>query len=191
VGDGVVSWVFLYGCSWAEPVALVAATRDAIILRCECTDTDQCEGFDYGVLDTIAPDLVVTAAWRHMVPQHVLETTPLGVVGFHSAKLPEYPGRAPVPWTILRNDSESWATMLYLTDTPDAGDIIEAEAIPLVGVEGARFINRMQGDSMAYLLKKNLTGLLDGTAPRAPQDRSKRGPLTKANGWQLLREDQR
>jgi hypothetical protein len=151
---------------------------------CDCTDTDQCPGYEYRP----GYDLIITVGWRHLVPKDILDQTPLGVIGFHSAQLPEYPGRAPVPWAILRGDTVTHNTMLYLTDEPDAGDIIDHREVP---VTTASEMNRRMGETAAEMLRQHLPALLAGTAPRTPQDRSRRGPLTKANGWQLLPEDRR
>jgi methionyl-tRNA formyltransferase len=133
-------------------------------------------------------DLIVTIGWRHLVPQYIIDATPLGVVGFHSARLPEYPGRAPVPWAILRGDETTDNTMLFLTGEPDAGDIIDRRTIP---VTTAAEMNRRMGETAAEMLRQHLPALLTGTAPREPQDRTRRGPLTTADGWQRLTEAQR
>lgn len=152
------------------------------LYTCACTDDQDCS-----LADWYPPsDIIVTVGWRHMVPKEVLARST--VVGFHSAKLPEYPGRAPVPWAILRGDATTQNTMLYLTDEPDAGDIIDSRVIP---VTTASEINRRMGETAAEMLRQHLPALLLGTAPRTPQDRSRRGPLTTANGWELLPEDRR
>jgi methionyl-tRNA formyltransferase len=176
----MVRWALLYGMAWAMPAVRVADLYRADVLRCDCTDTDQCAGFDY----PDGYDLVVTVAWRHMVPDAIL-SAPLGVVGFHSAKLPEYPGRAPVAWTLLRGDERAYQTMLYLTSEPDAGDIIDERSVPVAGMTAAD-INAWCGRASAEMLSHHLSGLRAGTAPRTPQDRSLRGPLTTADGWRRL-----
>lgn len=167
----------LYGMSWAAPCLPFADVVD----RCDCTDTDQCAGYDYDRIGT--PDLLVTVAWRHLVPSR------FSAIGFHSAKLPEYPGRAPVPWAILRGDEVTHQTMLHLADEPDAGDVIDYREVPVL--QSARDINVLMGHAAAEMLAKHLPALLAGTPPRHPQDRSRRGPLTTANGWALLPEDRR
>jgi methionyl-tRNA formyltransferase len=157
---------------------------------CDCTNAEQCD-LGTGIWDYIRYhriDLLVTVGWRHLVPADIIEQTPLGVVGFHSALLPEYPGRAPVPWAILRGDEFTANTMLYLTDEPDAGDIIDRRTIP---VTTAAEMNRRMGETAAEMLRQHLPALLTGTAPRTPQDRTRRGPLTTADGWQRLTEAQR
>lgn len=126
----------------------------------------------------IEPDLVVVAGWRKLVP--ILAPT----VGFHSAKLPEYPGRAPVANAILRGDRWLTNTMLWLDGNIDSGDIIDEATFGIR--QDPDEIYRMVGHSSALMLKKHWAGLLDGTAPRRPQDVSKRGPLTPADAWNRI-----
>lgn len=128
-----------------------------------------------------SPKLVVVAGWRRLIPRRLLETAT--VVGFHSAKLPEYPGRAPVPWTLLRGDRLGWNTLLYLDDDVDAGDIVEAEPIPIGDGETPDTLYTKLGRSSAELIVRHLPALLEGTAPRHPQDIRRRGPLTTSDGW--------
>lgn len=176
----MVRWALLCGMPWGEPAVRVAELYRGEVMRCGCTTTDQCAGFAYPT----GYDLIVTVAWRHMVPDDIL-AAPLGVVGFHSAKLPEYPGRAPVAWTLLRGDELAYQTMLYLTDEPDAGDIIDERSVPVEGMT-AQDINAWCGRASAEMLSRHLSGLRAGTAPRTPQDRSRRGPMTTADGWRRL-----
>jgi methionyl-tRNA formyltransferase len=137
------------------------------------------------------PDLVIVAGWRRLVP--ILAPT----VGFHSAKLPEYPGRAPVANAILRGDTTLTNTMLWLDEGVDTGDIIDTRTFPIGPssqdeVErGVRFLGPDEiyeriGETSADMLREHWQGLLDGTAPRTPQDPAKRGPLTPADAWQRL-----
>lgn len=168
------------GMSWLAPVWKAFPGLPSVM--CQCTDEFQCRGADF----TPVADVIITVGWRHFVPPEVVARRT--VVGFHSAKLPEYPGRAPVPWAILRGDAETANTMLYLTDEPDAGDIIDSRPIP---VTTASEMNRRMGETAAEMLRQHLPALLTGSAPRTPQDRSRRGPLTTANGWSLLPEDRR
>ena len=179
---------------WCRPVWRTADMRygwplDYIMPLCTCREDKDCDPGHppdiYRRLREYRPDFIVTVGWRHLVPRDILDSTPLGVVGFHSARLPEYPGRAPVPWAILRGDEFTANTMLFLTDEPDAGDIIDQRTIP---VTTASEMNRRMGETAAEMLRQHLPALLAGTAPRKPQDRTKRGPLTTADGWQRLPE---
>jgi methionyl-tRNA formyltransferase len=184
--------VFAGPFEWTDPLILEFAWTDVPMtwLDCYCEPDRQCADSPalYEAAREDHPDLIVTVGWRHLVPADIIASTPLGVVGFHSALLPEYPGRAPVPWAILRGDEFTANTMLFLTDEPDAGDIIDRRTIP---VTTAAEMNRRMGETAAEMLRQHLPALLTGTAPRTPQDRTRRGPLTTADGWQRLTEAQR
>jgi methionyl-tRNA formyltransferase len=135
------------------------------------------------------PHLIIVAGWRHLIPPDVLAIPRLGTVGFHSAKLPEYPGRAPVAWTHFRGDAEAWTTLFYLDEGVDSGDIIDARAVP-IGYTPAQTYERL-AQANVELLMEHLPGILAGTAPRTPQDPAKRGPLTTKDGWNALAERER
>jgi methionyl-tRNA formyltransferase len=139
----------------------------------------------------VRPDLIVVAGWRRLIPPDALAIPRYGTVGFHSAKLPEYPGRAPVPWTFLRGDTHAWNTMLYLDEGVDSGDIIDEESRPLCECDTPTSVYRWVAESDARMLRRHLPALLAGTAPRTPQDPHRRGPLTTADGWDLLNASRR
>jgi methionyl-tRNA formyltransferase len=124
------------------------------------------------------PDLVIVAGWRRLVP--ILAPT----VGFHSAALPEYPGRAPVANAILRGDRTLTNTMLWLDEGVDTGDIIDTRTFP-IGTDPDAIYEDI-GRTSAEMLREHWQGLLDGTVPRTPQDPAKRGPLTPADAWRRL-----
>jgi methionyl-tRNA formyltransferase len=123
------------------------------------------------------PDLVIVAGWRRLVP------TDHPTVGFHSAKLPEYPGRAPVANAILRGDTMLTNTMLWLDRGIDTGDII-AERTFSIGRDPDA-IYRDIGISSAEMLRTHWDALL-AHEPGTPQDMSRRGPLTPADAWERI-----
>ncbi len=131
------------------------------------------------ILANLKPDLVVVAGWRRLVP--LVAPT----VGFHSAKLPEYPGRAPVANAIYRCDPTLTNTMLWLDDGVDSGDVIDSWEFPIEG-RTPEDIYAEVGETSALLLKRHFYRLLDGTAPSEPQDKTKRGALTPVEAWRWI-----
>ncbi|MFL1446091.1 formyltransferase family protein, partial [Nocardiopsis protaetiae] len=80
------------------------------------------------VRDAIAArdiSLLVVAGWSSPVPERLLEALPRGGVGLHPAPLPVGRGRAPIPWTILRDMRSSAVTLFHLDGGGDTGDIID------------------------------------------------------------------
>ena len=134
---------------------------------------------EYDVLARGGFDLVVVAGWRRLVPIVAL------TVGFHSAKLPEYPGRAPVANAILRGDRYLTNTMLWLDGGTDSGDIIDEWEFPIEGRTPDDIYAEI-GETSALMLKRHWSGLIDGSAPRRKQNRTLRGTLTPADAWERL-----
>lgn len=129
------------------------------------------------------PDLVIVAGWRHLVPPGLLRLPRLGVVGFHSAKLPEYPGRAPIPWTLLRGDEYAYNTLFFLDEGVDSGDIIDYARTRIHPHDTPATLYEWVAETCVRMLRRNLPLLKEGAAPRMPQDPAKRGPETTKDGW--------
>jgi methionyl-tRNA formyltransferase len=127
------------------------------------------------------PDLIIVAGWRRLIPPDILAIAP--TIGFHSAKLPEYPGRAPVYWALVRGDSHTENTLLYLDEGVDSGDIIDSRTIALAQDMTPELVYQHMARTAAEMLTEHLPGILDGTAPRTPQDPARRGALTTKDGY--------
>lgn len=178
MGAAVVARILLVGnVAYADALWAALLTTGHDVFR---TTTQRQLAPDVAIL---RPDLVVVGGWRHLVPPAILAQAPC--VGFHSAKLPEYPGRAPVPWTLLRGDEYAWNTLFHLDEGVDSGDIIDTRTRPIREGETPDSLYEWIATSSVEMLLANLPGLLDGTAPRKPQDRSRRGPETTKDGWAL------
>ena len=145
------------------------------------TDHDDLHWPEY---NAFVPRLILVAGYRRLLPPWALALAP--TVGFHSAKLPEYPGRAPVPWTLIRGDEYAYNTLLYLDEGVDTGDIIDERRIRVYPGDTPDVLYQHMARTCVEMLTEHLSGLLDGTAPRTPQDPALRGPLTTADGWDRL-----
>jgi methionyl-tRNA formyltransferase len=56
----------------------------------------------------------------------------------HGSLLPRYRGRAPVNWAVLHGERETGATLHYMTEKPDAGDIVAQTTVPILPDDTAR-----------------------------------------------------
>lgn len=118
------------------------------------------------------PDLILVMGWSQMITQAILEIPPLGVLGIHPTLLPRHRGRAPIPWALIHDLKETGATLLYLDERADHGDIVGQEVIPITDADDGGTLIRRAADAGQTLLTKYLRPVLEGTAPRRPQDHS-------------------
>ncbi len=88
----------------------------------------------------------------------------------HGSLLPRYRGRAPVNWAVLFGERETGATLHYMTEKPDAGDIVAQTAVPILPDDTAREVFDKVTLAAEMTLDRALPALIAGTAPRLPQD---------------------
>ena len=88
------------------------------------------KGYEHYIKDA-EPDLIVVAGWSELIPDAILDTPKMGVIGFHPAKLPMDRGRSVLAWQIEDGYTETALTMFKYTDYPDGGDIIGQDIIKI------------------------------------------------------------
>ena len=121
-------------------------------------------------LRTIAPDYAFSFYYRRMLPPAVLATAQHGAFNMHGSLLPKYRGRAPVNWAVLRGERETGATLHAMVEKPDAGGIVDQEAVTIGENDLAVDVFHRVTDAAERVLQRSLPRLLDGTAGLRPQD---------------------
>src|SRR3989338_10069542 len=91
----------------------------------------------------------------------------------HGSLLPKYRGRVPVNWAIIHGETETGATLHYMTEKPDNGDIVTQQAVPILPDDTALHVFQKVTVAAEIALNGALPALLAGTAPRVKQDLSK------------------
>jgi methionyl-tRNA formyltransferase len=92
-----------------------------------------------------------------------------GALNMHGSLLPHYRGRAPVNWAILKGERETGATLHYMVERADAGDIVDQLAVPILEDDDAREVMAKVTVAAEVILARSLPLLLAGQAPRRPQ----------------------
>jgi methionyl-tRNA formyltransferase len=156
-------------------LAPLARAAGADLLR--CTDINAAERVEQ--IRRLGPDLIVVVGWTRLLGAELLAVPPRGCVGFHASLLPRYRGRAPVNWAILRGETLTGNTMMYLDATADTGDVIDQRPVPIAAADTCATVYEKVAGVGAAMLGQRLPALLDGTAPRRPQGRAAGGPLPK------------
>lgn len=118
----------------------------------------------------LAPDFIFSFYYRRMLGAPTLALAKRGALNLHGSLLPKYRGRAPVNWAVLHGERETGATLHYMAAKPDAGDIVDACAVPILPEDTAREVFDKVTVAAEITLHRALPGLLAGTAPRRPMD---------------------
>jgi len=120
-----------------------------------------------------APDFLFSFYYRRMLPPVLLALAPRGAYNMHGSLLPKHRGRAPVNWAVLLGDTETGATLHEMVAKPDAGRIVDQQAVPIGPDDTALDVFRRVTDAAETVLRRSLPRLLDGTAELRPQDLSR------------------
>lgn len=119
------------------------------------------------------PDFIFSFYYRRMLGPRLLGLAPRGALNMHGSLLPKYRGRAPVNWAIIHGETETGATLHYMADKPDTGDIVAQTAVPILPDDVAGDVFVKVTVAAETTLDRALPALLAGTAARTPQDPGK------------------
>ena len=117
----------------------------------------------------LAPDFIFSFYYRAMLGAPLLAAARRGALNMHGSLLPKYRGRAPVNWAILRGEHESGATLHYMVERADAGDIVDQLAVPILEDDDAREVFAKVTVAAETILARSLEPLVLGRAPRRAQ----------------------
>jgi methionyl-tRNA formyltransferase len=70
------------------------------------------------------PDVCLCGGWSQIIDESVLDVPSEGFLGFHSSRLPEGRGGAPVNWALIDDSDEVWISLFYYVAEVDAGDVV-------------------------------------------------------------------
>ncbi len=86
---------------------------------------------DYEYILNKKPDIVITCAYGQIVPKPILDYPEHGCINVHASLLPKYRGASPISEAIKNGEEETGVTLMYMDETLDTGNIIQARSIPI------------------------------------------------------------
>lgn len=123
-------------------------------------------------LRSIAPDMIVVAAFGQILPRDVLEIPRLGCINVHGSLLPDLRGAAPMQAAILNGLDESGVTIMRMEEGLDTGDMISKVVCDIRGKDITE-VSLILAEAGAQLLAETIPHIADGTAVYEKQDDSK------------------
>ncbi|MGE5485046.1 MAG: methionyl-tRNA formyltransferase [Ignavibacteriales bacterium] len=121
----------------------------------------------------LAPDVIVVVAFGQILPRALLDVARLGCINVHASLLPSYRGAAPINWAIMRGESVTGVTTMYMSEKLDAGDIILQKEVPISPEDNAGALHDKLMREGAALIEETLRLVSLGKAPRTAQDEAR------------------
>lgn len=170
----------------APPVKSVAVENSIPVYQFEKIKTPEA----VEALKSLAPDLMITAAFGQILSAEILSVPPLGCVNVHASLLPQYRGAAPVEWAIINGESITGITTMYTDIGLDTGDMILKRTLQIGEEETGAELRQRLSILGAEVLSDTLKLIKEGQAPREKQKEAQMSyypMLTKETG--LIRWD--
>lgn len=121
-------------------------------------------------LQSLKPDVIVTAAFGQILPRPILETPPHGCINVHASLLPKYRGGAPIHWAIMNGEKETGITLMYMVEALDAGDILVQRRVAIARDDTVGSLHDKLSHVGASLLCSALPAIVNGEITPVPQN---------------------
>ena len=83
------------------------------------------------IFQSLAPDIVIVAAYGRIIPSSLLALPARGFLNVHASLLPKYRGAAPIQWALRNGDTETGVSIMQLTAGLDEGPVYKTAALAI------------------------------------------------------------
>jgi methionyl-tRNA formyltransferase len=156
---------------WFDSVAELAALHGIPTIAPDNPNTPEV----VAQIRALQPDFFFSFYYREMFKRELLGIPRQGALNMHGSLLPKYRGRVPVNWAIIHGETETGATLHYMTEKPDNGNIVAQQAVPILPDDTAFEVFQKVTLAAEVTLHDCLPDLLAGKAKAVPQDLSQGG----------------
>ncbi|SDY92664.1 methionyl-tRNA formyltransferase [Tindallia californiensis] len=122
------------------------------------------------ILKELDPDLIVVAAYGHILPETVIQLPLYGCINVHASLLPKYRGAAPIQWAIINGEKETGVTTMQMDAGLDTGDMLLRASIPIEDTDTSVTMHDKLAALGAELMMKTLETLREGKLKAEPQN---------------------
>ena len=178
------------GTAVATPVKRLATDAGVPVLTPERIRREQT-----AEIAAFGADAGVLAASAHILPTHLIEAFPHGVLNVHASLLPRHRGASPVAAAILEGDAEAGATIMRIVRELDAGPLLGTIATPIEPLDTTATLTERIAELGARRMLALLGPWVEGEVEATPQDETLvtyAPTLAKADGaldWSRPAED--
>ncbi len=124
-------------------------------------------------------DLGFVIGWPQRVGPSALGTVRIGMIGAHASLLPHNRGPAPINWALIRGESTTGATLLWLGDSVRDVVIVDQTVIPITPYDTCATLYASVARGIRDLLVRALPRLLEGDRPGRRVPSTEEPPLRR------------
>jgi len=121
-------------------------------------------------LASLKPELIVVAAFGHILPHAVLSLPKFDCLNIHPSLLPQHRGPSPVATSLLCGDLLTGVTIILMDEGLDSGPILAQEKAGIAATDTTGSLTAKLAHVGAELLMDTLPKWLEGELKPQPQD---------------------
>jgi methionyl-tRNA formyltransferase len=132
-------------------------------------------------VESLALDMIVLGGgWPELIPVEIIRLPKVGLLNTHPSLLPEFRGTDIHRWQVLFGVESSGATIHYIDETFDTGDIVGQKAVAITDTDTPQALfektAKVSGELMVEVMHKHEAAYpnkIEGTPQSSRKDKSK------------------
>ena len=128
-------------------------------------------------IKSLMPDIIFCFGWSNLLKKNLLNLAPLGVLGYHPARLPENRGRHPLIWALALGLKKTASTFFFINKGVDSGEILSQKNFDISFNDDAKILYDKMTNIALKQIEKFLPKLEKNNFKAVKQNHS------KANNW--------
>ncbi len=132
-------------------------------------------------IKNLNPDVIFCFGWSSLIKKDILALAPMGVVGYHPAKLPKNRGRHPLIWALALGLKESASTFFFMDEGADTGDMLSQVDFEISYQDDARNLYDKVVEIALIQIEEFIPALEKGTYTRIKQNEKESNDWRKRN----------
>src|SRR5207237_3955769 len=130
-------------------------------------------------LGAIQPDVAFVIGWSQIVRPPALRLARIGMIGAHASHLPRYRGSAPVNWALIKGETETGNSLIWLAEGVDRGAVIDQVAFSITPYDTVASLYDQVATSNSDMLRRLVQRLIAGARPSRPHTACARPELPR------------
>ncbi|MBP6859918.1 MAG: methionyl-tRNA formyltransferase [Candidatus Magasanikbacteria bacterium] len=147
--------------------------------------TEQPESLKNYSIETGNYSLAVVAQYGLIIPQHIIDAFPKGMINVHGSLLPAYRGASPIQAALMTGEKTTGITIMIMDSLVDHGPILAQSSLPIALDDTYTTLAQKMAVEGSKLLLDTLPRYVSGEITPQTQDHAKATftkLLTKDNG---------
>lgn len=126
-------------------------------------------------IKALKPDIIFCFGISQILKDKILNIAPMGVIGYHSAELPQNRGRHPITWALILGLNKTASTFFFMDEGVDTGDILNETEVDICYEDDAGTLYDKITATALIQMEDFLPKLQNNKFKRIPQDHKQAG----------------